>query len=136
MWWWRKVRLATIDTKLRDQFELFGEDVLAHALAIGAISTEQGPLVPLLKEHRSEMMAWLQERRDIAERHADRLETVEWAILIFVVLGVIVESARAFPEKAESGGIPIWTRIGFKIRAGQEARMGWGSRIRRICGHP
>jgi branched-chain amino acid transport system substrate-binding protein len=41
--------------------------------------------------------------------------------------------ARAFPEKTESGGIPIRTRIGFKIRAGKEASMGWGSRIRRIC---
>jgi hypothetical protein len=40
---------------------------------------------------------------------------------------------RAFPEKTESGGIPIRTRIGFKIRAGKEASMGWGSRIRRIC---
>src|SRR5260370_6755797 len=42
-------------------------------------------------------------------------------------------STRAFPEKTESGGIPIRTRIGFKIRAGKEASMGWGSRIRRIC---
>ncbi len=42
---------------------------------------------------------------------------------------------RAFPEKTESGGIPMRTRIGFKIRAGKEASMGWGSRIRRICGH-
>jgi hypothetical protein len=42
---------------------------------------------------------------------------------------------RAFPEKIESGGIPLRSRIGFKNHTGEEASMGWGSRIRRICGH-
>ena len=43
--------------------------------------------------------------------------------------------ARAFPEKTESGGIPLRRRIGFKNHTGEEAGMGWGSRIRRICEH-
>ncbi len=42
---------------------------------------------------------------------------------------------RAFPEKIESGGIPLRRRVGFKNHTGEEASMGWGSRIRRICGH-
>jgi hypothetical protein len=67
-------------------------DVLAHALAVGAHTIEQGgELVGLLQQKRREMMDWLQERRDLAQRHADRLETVEWAILMFVVVGVIVD---------------------------------------------
>ncbi len=40
---------------------------------------------------------------------------------------------RAFPEKNESGGIPLRARIGFKNRTGRQASMRWGSRIQRIC---
>jgi hypothetical protein len=43
------------------------------------------------REHQA-ALDWLTERQDIHERGEDRLETVEWAILIFVVVGVIVES--------------------------------------------
>lgn len=35
--------------------------------------------------------AWLTERADLAERREDRLETVEWAVLIFVAVGVIAD---------------------------------------------
>jgi hypothetical protein len=35
--------------------------------------------------------AWLTERADLAERTEDRIETVEWAVLIFVAVGVIVD---------------------------------------------
>jgi hypothetical protein len=34
---------------------------------------------------------WLTERADSHERREQRLETIEWAILIFVVLAVIVD---------------------------------------------
>ena len=92
MWWWRKVRRAAIPSELRDRFELFGEDVFAHALAVGVQTGTQGvELIGLLQAKRSEIMAWLQERRDIAERREQRLETSEWAILIFVVCGVAVD---------------------------------------------
>jgi hypothetical protein len=36
-------------------------------------------------------MEWLTERRDIHERREQRLETAEWAILIWVVVGVIAD---------------------------------------------
>src|SRR5712672_1693699 len=40
------------------------------------------------------------------------------AVLALVQTGLVVRAGapRAFPEKTESGGIPIRTRIGFKIR--------------------
>jgi hypothetical protein len=43
---------------------------------------------------RAEMLAWLRERRDIAAQHEDRVETVEWAILIFVVADVVLDVVR------------------------------------------
>ena len=69
MWVWRKVRHANIPAELRDRFELFGEDVLTHALAMGAQTMEQGvELVSLIQQKREEMKEWLRERRDVAER--------------------------------------------------------------------
>ena len=64
MWWWRKVRFADIPDELRDRFEVFGEDVLAHALAVGGFNSEQGvELLGLLRQKRQEMLDWLRERR-------------------------------------------------------------------------
>jgi hypothetical protein len=51
-------------------------------------------------EKREQVLEWLREKRDEDALHADRLETVEWAILIFVVLGVIVESVNLFKSLA------------------------------------
>ena len=89
MWWrWRKVRKADIGPELRTTFERYGEDVLAQAVAIGAVSAGQGPeLIELLQGKKQQIFEWLTERRDIHERNADRLETVEWAILIFCDCG-------------------------------------------------
>jgi hypothetical protein len=96
-WWqWREVRRAAIDHKLREQFELFGEDVLAHGLAAGVLSQKSEPLDTLLKHNHREIVLWLQERRDIAERHENRIETVEKWILVFVAVGVVVESVNLF----------------------------------------
>jgi hypothetical protein len=48
------------------------------------------------QQKRDEIVQWLRERRDTAERREDRLETVEWAILIFVVMGVAADIAILF----------------------------------------
>jgi hypothetical protein len=93
MWRWRKVRRANIPEQLRTQFERYGEDVLAHALAVGAHHTQGPELLNIMSGDRSPIMAWLTERRDIHERREDRLETVEWAILIFVIVGVLADVA-------------------------------------------
>jgi hypothetical protein len=99
MWWWRKVRRAEIPAELRDRFELFGEDVLAHGIAAGEHSSKGVELDGLLKQQRAEILSWLREKRDEAARHADRLETVEVAILIFVVTGVIVDLLLLWHER-------------------------------------
>jgi hypothetical protein len=92
MWWWRKVRKANIPEQLRTSFERYGEDVLAHAVAIGAVSAGQGhELIELLQGKKQQIFDWLTERRDIHERREQRLETAEWAILIWVVVGVIAD---------------------------------------------
>ena len=91
MWWWRKVRRAKISEDLRTRFERFGEDVLAHALAVGSILTQGRELLNLIEGHREAVMEWLTERRDIHERKEQRLETAEWAILVWVVVGVIAD---------------------------------------------
>ncbi len=92
MWWrWRTVRKANISEEQRKQFERFGEDVLAHALAVGADRTQGRELLGLLEGDRTPIMKWLTERRDIHERREDRLETVEWFILGWVILGVIAD---------------------------------------------
>jgi len=92
MWWWRKVRKANIPEELRVTFEQFGETVIATFLAMGITAkyTYTGPL-GVLNETWQEALAWLAERRDIQERREDRRETVEWAILIWVVMGLIAE---------------------------------------------
>jgi hypothetical protein len=83
MWWWRKVRRANIAQEERDKFERYGETVVAMGIAMHL--DKMPGLEPLVAA------AWLTERADLAERREDRLETVEWAVLIFVVVGVIAD---------------------------------------------
>jgi len=81
---------------LRERFELFGETLMAIAIQSGDGNRIGQELAHLGQQKREEIVEWLRERRDVAARHDDRVETVEWAILIFVVLGVIVESVNLF----------------------------------------
>jgi hypothetical protein len=60
-------------------------------MADADIQKKGGPLATLVRSHYATARSWLQEQRSIHQRREDRLETVEVAILIFVVLGVIVE---------------------------------------------
>jgi hypothetical protein len=108
MWWWRKIRQADISQALRDEFELFGESVIAGAVTMtynepdhpegvvmvrtpDAFTFTYSRLHELVSTHRKEALAWLRERRDVAERKEQRGETVEIAILIFVTLGVFAD---------------------------------------------
>jgi hypothetical protein len=45
----------------------------------------------LVQRKRVEVLGWLRERRDLEEQHTQRLEALEWAILIFVIMSVIAE---------------------------------------------
>ncbi len=98
MWWWRRVRPANIPEDLRIILERYGEDALAHALAVGP-RIESAELYTILNTQRAGVLAWLTERRDIAARREDRLETVEWAILIFVIIGVITDVLLLLHER-------------------------------------
>lgn len=108
MWWWRKVRRADISQALRDELEMFGETVIAGAVTMtynepdhpegvlivrtnDAFTFTHSRLHELVSTRRKEALAWLRERRDAAERKEQRGETVEIAILIFVLLGVVAD---------------------------------------------
>jgi hypothetical protein len=87
MRWWRKVHKANISQADRDQFERYGETVVALLLA------NQLTESPETKEHRIRVgvlgffqkvivdvdaaAAWLTERTDLAERREDRHETAD-----------------------------------------------------------
>jgi hypothetical protein len=100
-----KVRGANIRADLRSQFERFGADVLAHAVAAGEHSSKGPELDKLLRENRPEILEWLQEQR----AEADRLETARfktirrWTItaavagLIAAIAAVIAAWFTAWP---------------------------------------
>jgi hypothetical protein len=67
--------------------------MISMALASGLPALGAGPLAGLLQNQWKAALEWLTERRDIHERREDRLETVEWAILIFVIVGVLADLA-------------------------------------------
>jgi hypothetical protein len=100
MWWWRKVRRADISKELRDRFEQYGEHALVMAItAPGSTLYAQGAeMVKLVQESRAQITAWLKERTDRTARREDRLETVEWAILIFAVAGVLTDGLAVIHE--------------------------------------
>jgi hypothetical protein len=95
MWWWHKIRRADIPVDVRDAFEQTG------AFAMSAeLWANYPPAKTILRDNYTDAKikeyghAWMRERNDRDERHADRVETLEWAILVFVILGVVVESAH------------------------------------------
>jgi hypothetical protein len=84
MWWWKKVHKADIPEDLRAKFELYGEEMIATVLA-----TRKHEDYGDLSTYWPEAMKWLRERRDKKALREDRLETVEWALLIFAVVGTV-----------------------------------------------
>jgi hypothetical protein len=92
MWWWRKVRKADIPFEIRSLFEQIGESCVQLILTGGL--TPRAPNFQKIYQSNQYVEyaeAWLTEKGDSRELHEQRLETVEWAILIFVVLGVFAD---------------------------------------------
>ena len=92
-WWWRKVRRAEIPNDARDAFfEELGQFLVANRIAdnqpprSGALGDKYNDVA--LKQYGTQ---WIRELADRHERRENRLETVEWAILIFVVVGVAAD---------------------------------------------
>ncbi|SRR6266581_1953600 len=102
MWWpWRQVRKADISQADRDRFERYGETVVALLLAseltenpeTGTGIIKFGGLYQKVIVGVDAATAWLTERADQRERRENRVEAVEWAVLIFVAIGVVVDIA-------------------------------------------
>jgi hypothetical protein len=93
MWWWRNVRRANISREVRDLFEQAGHSCVPLILTSG-FNPRPENFQKIYNEYIKDAEAWLTERGDIRERHEQWLETVELAILIFVVLGVIVDLCK------------------------------------------
>jgi hypothetical protein len=89
---WRKVRRANIPDDVRQAFEKTGQFAVAAEL-----NHDFPPAKPILRDRypdgtiKLHGREWIREQIDRAERREDRLETVEWAILIFVVVGVVAD---------------------------------------------
>ena len=90
------IRRASIDQKLRDQFELYGEQVMALALGVPLSSFRPSPPQKLVESNPDEVRKWLQEKRDEEEYHKSRLELCEWAILFFLIISVATELGTLF----------------------------------------
>jgi len=80
---------------LRDQFEQAGTEVIRTLLFLGYINPAGLP-DPLTRignpgVERQSAIEWLNEKAHRAERKEVRMEAVEWAILIFVFIGVVVD---------------------------------------------
>lgn len=98
MWWWRKVRKAQISKPDRDLFERYGEPVIGNVLAGASCPTapDLQPIIPgniCLPENPGKCTAardWLTECRDAHERREQRLEFVEWAVLLFILFEILL----------------------------------------------
>ena len=97
MWWWRRVRKAQIPPEVRDLFERHGENVIGMVLAGGF-----NPAAPDLQGiYRNETLKafatqWLTERGDAHEQREQRLETLEWAIVVLIVMEILLSVYRGF----------------------------------------
>src|SRR5258708_16101522 len=80
----------SVEPELRAQFELFGEDVLAHAVGAGELSSKGPQLDKLLHERRGEMIKWLREKRKKRQRR-DRLTFWIVVATFFAALAAAIE---------------------------------------------
>jgi len=88
----RRVRRANIAQRSRDLFERFGEDIIAQMVA-ASFTPRVRDLQDMYNDDAMLRHAamWLTERGDEKVLHEQRVEFVEWAILLFVVAGVILD---------------------------------------------
>jgi|ERR1700682_5603262 hypothetical protein len=89
---WRKVEKAKITEKDRKLFERYGEAAITNVLAnnVAPLSNDLKILIAGPGK-MNEAAEWLSERGAAHERREQRLETIEWAILIFVFASLIVD---------------------------------------------
>jgi hypothetical protein len=85
----RKIRYANISPDKRETFERYGETVIQLMVTSG-FNPRPEELIAIYQDKHAvaDATKWLTERADKNANHEWRVEIVEWAILIFVVLGV------------------------------------------------
>jgi hypothetical protein len=92
-----KLRKAKVPPETRDIFERLGEAGIQLTIASGFNPRSEGLREiygkPETLQHAEQ---WLTERADLHARYEWRLERLEWAILLFVVVGVFADFALAF----------------------------------------
>jgi hypothetical protein len=95
---YRSVRTADIPKDHRDLFERYGETVIQLTITSGhnPASTDLVPVYNDYHHARSHAEAWLSEMGDRRANKEWRLEFVDWAILIFVIVGVFADFSLAF----------------------------------------
>ena len=86
LWWWTKVRKADIPDDIRKIFEGYGETMLMLVLA-----TRKHEDYGDLTQYWPQAVLWLRECQDKHALREDRLETVEWAILLFVAFSLVTD---------------------------------------------
>src|SRR5438105_15856208 len=93
----REVREARITPERRDIFERYGETVIQSVITGGFTppSPTLQPIYSNIDRIRDDAESWLIERGDRAANKEHRLELVAWAILVFVVAGVIMDNGLA-----------------------------------------
>jgi len=88
-----RVRRAAIPESERDIFERYGEHVVGTVLA-GGFTPAARELRPVYSDATviDHARDWLTERSDLKERHETLLFWLEVGVLLFVILGVIVDA--------------------------------------------
>ena len=97
LWWWTKVRRTEIPPDERQILERFGETLIQLAL-VGGLQPGVPEITDIYNntERREYALRWLAELHDLRELREQRLETAEWSILVFVVLGVVIDFMLLF----------------------------------------
>jgi len=91
-----RVRRANIKQTLREQFEMFGEQVIAVALGVGSDGMVSTAAQKLVRDNPVDAILWLREQRDYADRHATRVELLGWAILVLLAVEVAFDVGKVF----------------------------------------
>jgi hypothetical protein len=104
-----QLHTANIPDADRKLFEQVGETGIQLTLA-GGFNPRSQELSDLYTntERVKYAQQWLTERADIHARHEWRMERVEWAILIFVAVGVFADLYLAFHGVGQSSPLPLF----------------------------
>ena len=88
-----RVRKADIPPSDRDLFERYGEHVIGLVLG-GGFTPATSDLNPVYVNAETKIRArdWLTERGDLRERHESLTFWLEVGVLVFVILGVVVDA--------------------------------------------